>query len=359
MVYINSKDYLSDLKELVGAKEKILVVADVNTYAVNGVGDCVSEALSESGMAFEKFVFDDEHLIPDERAVGSIIIAASEEKIDFIVGIGSGTINDLCRYCAHILGINYAIVATAASMDGYLSTVSPLIVKGVKTTFNAIAAEAVLTEPEILENAPRLMTAAGFGDIIGKYTSLLDWRLSNLLFDEPMVEEAVCMTEKALEICRGELSGAGVMDALVLSGEAMKLVGSSRPASGAEHHIAHLWEMMFLEEGKTPVLHGVKVGVAALVVIKAYEMLLDEDIEDRVRKLIADYLPNYDEVLKGLKAAGCPTSPVEIGISREQFVRGFIYALNLRERFTVLRFLKGYGLIERFAEVLADGIYGN
>ena len=362
IMYINKEDSYFHMDEMIDANKyrKILVVADQNTFSANEIGERVSVMFEKSGKVFETFVFGDNHLVPDERAAGSVIIAASSFGADFIVGIGSGTINDLCRYSAYILKINYSIIATAASMDGYLSTVSPLIVNGVKTTFAAVEAAAVYTEPKLLETAPEIMTAAGYGDIIGKHTSLLDWKLSALLHNETIIEEAAELTYKALEICgkQQNIAPTTIMDALVLSGKAMKLVGTSRPASGAEHHLAHMWEMMFLAEGKIPVLHGIKVGVAALAVIKAYEMLLEENIDEEIKDLIANNLPNYGEILKGLKTMGCPTSPVEIGISREQFADGFINAMNLRERFTILRFLKGLELIDNYAEVLADYFYG-
>lgn len=45
-------------------------------------------------------------------------------------------------------------------------------------------------------------------------------------------------------ILRGEPEAfENVTKALLLSGIAMQMMGNSRPASGAEHHIAHLIEM--------------------------------------------------------------------------------------------------------------------
>lgn len=64
------------------------------------------------------------------------------------------------------------------------------------------------------------------------------------------------------------------MEALVLTGASMSYAGNSRPASGAEHHISHFWEMVFLFKGKEAVLHGTKVGISTVAVAKLHELLL-------------------------------------------------------------------------------------
>ena len=177
------------------------------------------------------------------------------------------------------------IFATAPSMDGFVSVGAALIHNHVKTTYQAHVPVAVLGDPEILAKAPMEMIVAGLGDILGKYTCLVDWKMAHLIEDEYYCEVIDKMVKESIEIVVEESDGIKqrdqeavkhLMEALVLTGVAMSFVGNSRPASGSEHHLSHYWEMQFQMEGKKPILHGIKVGVGMLAVIKMYEMLEKE-----------------------------------------------------------------------------------
>ena len=94
------------------------------------------------------------------------------------------------------------------------------------------------------------MLTAGFGDILGNFTALRDWQLSRVLLGEYYCQEAAALMERAVERCAQNAQGLAQRDlqaveavtqALILSGVAMGMVGNSRPASGAEHHMAHYW----------------------------------------------------------------------------------------------------------------------
>ncbi|MCW1306176.1 MAG: iron-containing alcohol dehydrogenase, partial [Candidatus Parvarchaeota archaeon] len=119
------------LKDL-GVKKRITVVCDQNTY--NAAGREIIEHLN--GFDVTLCEFDEQHLIPDERALGEIILKMDPQS-EFLCAVGSGTINDLTRFVSFKAQIPYGIVATAPSMDGYTSSVSPLIVNGFKRTYNA------------------------------------------------------------------------------------------------------------------------------------------------------------------------------------------------------------------------------
>ena len=54
-------------------------------------------------------------------------------------------------------------------------------------------------------------------------------------------------------------------------------MGSSRPASGSEHHLSHFWEMLSIEE-RTPILHGLRL-IAAVLIAELYQYLLEEGLE--------------------------------------------------------------------------------
>ena len=153
--------------------------------------------------------------------------------------------------------------------SGYASDGSPLICDGFKISFDATLPYAIIGDVNIMKNAPDELIRAGFGDIVGKITALMDWKLSNILTGEYICQTCVTLTERAIQrvidsadklMNRDEKSVQYLLEALTFTGVAMGLVGVSRPASGAEHMISHYWEMDFIKRNKYPYLHGIKVG---------------------------------------------------------------------------------------------------
>ena len=159
------KGALSSLPALTAGFGHILLAADTNTWAV--CGEAVSAILGSSVQA--KLVFSRKgQLVPDERAVDELESMVSADT-DLILGIGSGVINDLCKYVSWKRGLDCGIVATAPSMDGYASSGAAMIVGGMKVTYTAHPPCFILADVDIVKNAPLDMIRAGYGDIIGKY----------------------------------------------------------------------------------------------------------------------------------------------------------------------------------------------
>lgn len=281
-------DVIKDLPLLLKEykNSKIFIFGDENTF--NAAGYKVEEILKNE-FSINKHIFYDEHLVPDERALGRLLVKI-EPDIRLIIAVGSGTINDLARYVSFKLGIPYVIVGTAPSMDGYASMVSPLITEGVKTTYSAVYPLAIVADLNIMKDAPMNMLHAGLGDILGKYTALADWRISNILNREYFCGDIEKLMLKVINKCVGAApfiknrEGSiieSISEALILSGLAIGMVGASRPASGEEHHLSHCWEMMFLNSGdKDKWLHGNYVGVSVGIIIEAYKYLNEIKIED-------------------------------------------------------------------------------
>ena len=274
---------LKKLPTLCDGYKKILLVADQNTYRVCGreaamllTGKLEGEVVFRSGGQL---------LIPDEAALEKLDGAVSRET-DLIVGVGSGVINDLCKQIANQRGIPYFIVATAPSMDGYASSGAALILKGMKVTLQAKPPKAILADTRVLATAPLNMIRAGIGDILGKYSCLNDWKLSALLRDEyycqrvyDLVYEAVVAVEDSVdEILKGEEKALGrLMEALVAVGIEISFVGSSRPASGSEHHLSHYFEITGILDGKPYLPHGIDVICSAVVTAGIREQLLNQE----------------------------------------------------------------------------------
>src|SRR5690625_4586681 len=181
------------------------------------------------------------------------------------------------------MNIPFVSVPTAASVDGFTSKGAPLIFRGFKETIQTASPIAVFADIDVLKIAPREMTAAGFGDMIGKYTSLLDWKISHLIANEPYNKLAAKSTKKSLEACvkyvhqiaDHEDEGLKIlMQSLIESGLVMLVLDFSRPASGSEHHLSHYWEMELLKNEEKQLLHGAKVGVASAIIVDLYKQFV-------------------------------------------------------------------------------------
>lgn len=336
----------------------IFLVAD--NYTFEAAGRQVEQLLDQAGLPYHKRVFQTETpLVPNEYALGSVLAAMTSQD-DMLLAVGSGTLNDVTKYVSARTGIPYVIAATAPSMDGYASTVAPTILDGFKTTLPAVYPAAIVADVDILKDAPMPMLTAGFGDIIGKFTSLADWRLSHQLNGEYYCPEVAGVIEAAVETCAANAQALAqrepqaiqaVTEALILSGLAMGMVGVSRPASGAEHQMAHYWEMDALRRGEEHPLHGNAVGVGTVLAASLYEMA----VEYLPQGFAA---PDKGQILACLQAAGSCADPKELGIRRELCLESLLHAMELRDRFTVQKLLEQKGKLSLCAQELVARYYG-
>lgn len=273
---------LEKLPEILSEYKCVYLVCDVNTYKT--CGEKVEDILSKNNLVQCVLVMSNngDVVIPNEEKIAEIEDAMLDGT-DFILGVGSGVINDLCKYVSHSRGIPYGIVATATSMDGYTSVGSALILDGMKVTLNAKPPIIVVADTEVLKNAPMQMIRAGYGDIIGKYSCLNDWKLSSLINGEYFCQKVYDLTydcaEKVESLAskiesRDEETIGTLMEALVLVGIAMSFVGNSRPASGSEHHLSHFFEITGILENKEYFPHGIDVAFSAIETAKVREEIL-------------------------------------------------------------------------------------
>ena len=249
------------------------VIYDENTYRAKGMVPIQAD---------QQIVLDPENLHANEHGV-ALVMDQLPEKADYLVAVGSGTVHDITRYCAYLRKIPFVSCPTAASVDGFCSSVAAMTWEGAKKTLTAVAPTLVVADLNVISQAPIRLARSGFGDMIGKYIALTDWRIGRILKDEFYCSRIADLTEQATQAVLDSAEGivAGEMDAyekltggLLLSGIAMQMMGNSRPASGAEHHISHCIEME--PEGlgvHSDALHGEKVGVGTLIAVREYRRL--------------------------------------------------------------------------------------
>ncbi|HOJ09791.1 MAG TPA: sn-glycerol-1-phosphate dehydrogenase [Clostridiales bacterium] len=338
-------------------KGKLFLVADKNTYSV--CGKHVDELLKEDGFNLKTFVFNTPHqLSPDASTLGRLLIEI-ELGTSLIIAVGSGVINDMCRYLAYKLGIPFIIVGTAPSMDGYASVVTPTIVDGIKATLGGIYPYAIIGDIDILKDAPMEMLYAGFGDILGKLNALADWDLARQLHGEEYCEICASFVKNALTKCIDNIDGIRnredeaikyLMEALVIAGVSMGMFGNSRPASGAEHHFAHYWDEDAIARGEEHPLHGNSVGVGTVVAAEQYKLIKD-------RLPVKVNVPEPEEVTALLKRLGAWYNPADLGISRELFKRSILHSKDSRPKFTSSHFAGEIGALDEIADKLADKFY--
>jgi glycerol-1-phosphate dehydrogenase [NAD(P)+] len=327
------------------AYKRIFVFGDRNTL---NKATPLTDALSAKGVEVTRYLMDQDEIVPTMEWANDLIRRIPQ--VEYILGVGSGSINDLGKYVAHELGLPYGIFATAPSMDGYLSRGAALICQGVKTTFSVHEPDDILMDLEVLRMAPDMMIAAGVGDLLGKYTALADWRLSEAINGEVVDEEAYQMMRMAMQqafaaydlIVKRDSYGISVlMDALNTAGLAMAKCGHSRPASGSEHHLSHYLEMDFIAHNLPIPLHGIKVGLGTLVSLDLYHHLdilwFDEEIRNQIMDIIRD-LPPVEHVEALLSLVGAPVKFRELGISETLFTTALTQAHTIRDRYTILTY---------------------
>ncbi|NPV54980.1 MAG: sn-glycerol-1-phosphate dehydrogenase [Firmicutes bacterium] len=429
---------------------RAVLVADRNTYAA--AGDAARSALEGAGCDVEVLVLGEDGgngrcvqgvLEADEEAIGSVLarLSGSGSESDvalskspepaagvagsaavrktFAVAVGSGTINDIVKYASFKAGCPYISVPTAPSMDGYTSSVAALLLGGFKRTLPAAPPLAVFADLGVLSRAPSNMVAAGFGDLLGKLMAGADWVLARLVNGEYYCELAADLARSIALECmeRGSEIGThtkgaikSLTEGLIWSGIAMLMVGNSRPASGAEHHLSHYWELKSLREGRPQPFHGTKVGVATILIAGVYDDILGRDprgidladlkrrhpsreerearirrfygpmageaiIEtagkylpweerekklrevlarwDEIRDTLREIVPGADRVRDALEQAGAPATPEAIGFSSDWVWEALANAKDLRMRFTVLDFADLLGFLDEIASARA------
>jgi len=314
------------------------------------------------------------------------------DKCDYLIAVGSGTIHDITRYCAYKMGIPFVSCPTAASVDGFCSSVAAMTWDGFKKTFTALAPKIVVADLDIISKAPAFLTSSGFGDMIGKFIALADWKISHELTGEyfcPVIHDMTldatkAVMESAEDIKSGDISAfEKLMYGLLMSGLAMQLLGNSRCASGAEHHISHLIEMQPDGLGiQSDALHGEKVGVGTLIASKEYhkiknnpsllcgdyipasddyiadmfgerlkESIIKENANDcalgiteknlmshfEKLKEIIESIPTYDELIKIYKMLGAKSSLDDISVSEDVLFSLLEYSPLVRNRLTLMR----------------------
>lgn len=377
----------AELVKALDLEPPFAVVSDPRTRQV--LGDRVERALASVGPVEKVHLRDGPHA--DLKLAKAVIQGTG--SAGSLIAVGSGTINDLCKYAAAQQGKRCAVFATAPSMNGYTSVNASISVGGLKKTLPAVAPEGVFMDLGVLAAAPPRMIRAGLGDSICRPTAQADWLLSHRLRDTPyreapfrlLAEEEPALFAEPAALLAGDLAAMGrLARTLVLSGLGMTLCGGSYPASQGEHLISHHIEMM-PPAGWDEAFHGEQIAVATGVMARLQAQILSgprprlaatkatresvlahfgaqtgaacwqafeakrldpeaaEALDARLERiwpelqaqLAAITLPP-ERLLAILSSAGVPVSYEDIGLTRDAFRDAVLHAREIRDRYTFL-----------------------
>jgi glycerol-1-phosphate dehydrogenase [NAD(P)+] len=287
----------------------LTLVADSNTY--EALGRRVFQALQEQNVDVRLVILEGPEVAPDEHRIMQVLVEAGNEERTYLA-VGSGVITDIVRFVSHRTRTEFYSFPTAPSVDGYTSVSASLVVGRLKRTIYAQPPAAIFGDLDTLCSAPRPMIAAGFGDVLAKYTSIADWTLAHLLWDTPYDAQVAQRTRQARDACVQQVdqivqaSPAGIralFGALVETGLCMLAVGASYPAGGSEHYISHYWEMKLLQENRPAILHGAKVGVGTVLAARYYDQIGALTRDQAASRLAATPMPDPERDAARIRAA--------------------------------------------------------
>ncbi|MCL2784959.1 MAG: sn-glycerol-1-phosphate dehydrogenase [Propionibacteriaceae bacterium] len=264
-----------------------VLVGDDNTWG--GVGEEVQASLHEAGVDLEDPIIypGTPTLFADDTLAGDLQARLSYSSA-IPVSLASGSLNDLTKLASYRLGRSYLNVCTAASVDGYTSFGAAITVDGIKSTQECPAPRGIIVPLDIMAAAPRRLTATGYGDLIEKIPAGADWIVADELGLDPIDDYVWSLVQGPLRDALGDPAGLATGDleaieklseGLVMSGLAMQVFSSSRPASGAGHYFSHQWEMEgYGRAWEPPLSHGFKVGLGTVAMCALYEKVIDLDL---------------------------------------------------------------------------------
>jgi glycerol-1-phosphate dehydrogenase [NAD(P)+] len=267
-----------------GLSGRRCAVYDSSTYAIPGL---------RRPRARQEVVLEARHLHADENSTAELL-RRLDPDIQLLIAVGGGTVHDIVRYCAKQLDLPFVSVPTSASCDGFCSNVAAMTLYGYKKTIPCRAPALVVADLDVISAAPWYLTASGVGDMLGKYVALADWKIAHRVTGEALCPEIQDIMQTAVDSIRASAPALKTGDpaayetvtyGLLMSGLAMQMQGSSRPASGAEHHVSHFIELEPVAlHAPSTALHGEKVGVGTILASREYHRMAKvKDIHDLVR----------------------------------------------------------------------------
>ncbi|HAF07368.1 MAG: iron-containing alcohol dehydrogenase family protein [bacterium] len=217
----------------------------------------------------DRYIFVNDNTYEEVKRVERF---ARSLKSDFIIGIGGGKSLDIGKFASFRYGGYFLSVPTLPSHDGIASPVASIIIDGKRMSVGASMPVGIIVDINVIKNSPKRFIYSGIMDLVSNISAISDWELAyrkgyEIKYNGFSKAIAFSASESVLNyddknIYKDEFIKI-LLNGLVLSGIAMEIAGSSRPASGAEHNFSHAYDLLYPDN---QFLHGEKVGVGHLLV---------------------------------------------------------------------------------------------
>ena len=257
----------------------------------------------------------------DTENVARVMKAAAESGC--IIGVGGGKSVDVGKLAAFRLHLPFYSVPTSASHDGISSPFASL--RGLDRPYSLMAKPplGILADIDVIASAPRRLLASGCGDLVSKLTAVKDWELAHRVtgeyFGSYSASLALMSANTVLDNSRsiGTFSKDSVrelVEALISTGVAAGIAGSSRPCSGSEHLFSHYLDRLAPEKG----LHGEKCGIGTIMMAKLHRL-------------------EWKRVRTALKNVGAPVEASQVEVGDSMVIEALTEASTIRpDRYTIL-----------------------
>jgi glycerol-1-phosphate dehydrogenase [NAD(P)+] len=288
------------LIDALGFDSHVAVVSDKTTYAV--LGRRIERALAGAYHVQSVVLAEAPHA--DGETVEEIRKAT--RLAGALIAVGSGTINDLCKFASARDGKPYAVFATAPSMNGYTSVNAAITEHGHKKSLAAQAPSGAFFDLAILASAPARLIRSGLGDSLCRATAQADWLLAHLLLDQPyrqlpyalLADDEKPLFDQSAALMAGDIAAMErLVRTLVLSGFGTAIYGSSAPASQGEHLISHYIDMLG-NPARPLIYHGEQIGVTTLSMARLQRKMLEaRPVLTPDTETPTDFTLRYGEIL--------------------------------------------------------------
>lgn len=258
------------------------------------------------------------YILENRDVVRKLIAKLSYGDADCIIAVGGGRIIDSGKLLASELNVPLVTVPTTASHDGMASPVASFRNGEVFSIFTK-PPSAVVADTSIISRSPSRLTRAGFGDLVSNITAVKDWKLSKEIDPTDYSEIAASIAYMPAKMAIEKTPTVeDLVRGLVMSGVAMSIAGSSRPASGAEHKFSHSLDIL----GIGRALHGEQVGIGTIIMEYFHEVTYGGD---------------WEKIKGAMESFGCVTKLRDVGISKKDALTALMNAKKIRpSRYTIL-----------------------
>ena len=315
----NNLSQLGKFLKTLSNPKKVSLISGKNVKSI--LGKKIEKSLTTSKIKFRWELTTSN----DPDSIKNIQKKLKKSNDDLLLGIGGGRSVDIAKISAYKLKKSFVSVPTSASHDGMSS---PFVsIRGEKPhSVIATAPLGVFVDVDVIKNAPRRLISSGCGDLIAKITAVKDWEIASKKTGEYFgrysanlaLLSAKILTDNISNFSKNNLNERAILEALISSGVAACIAGSSRPCSGAEHLFSHAVDHLKFGIG----LHGEKCGIGSIMIAKLQGQ-------------------NWKKIVKTLKSSGAPTTAKEIGLKPDILAKALVMAQSLRpERYTILKEVK-------------------